>query len=119
MYPKYNSSNFDNDIALLELAQPIDFSACGQYCKPIAWINARDESLYALFGVKAWVHGWGVIRDCKQDIAACSEQEKTFEALYPSKLQQAELKIQNQGEKLRSIVWRKVHYTILNKLHQA
>jgi secreted trypsin-like serine protease len=95
VHPKYNSSNFDNDIALLELAQPIDFSACGQYCKPIAWINARDESLYALFGVKAWVHGWGVIRDCKQDIAACSEQEKTFEALYPSKLQQAELKIEH------------------------
>jgi hypothetical protein len=67
--------------------------------------------LYALLGVKAWVHGWGVIRDCKQDITACSEQEKTFEALYPSKLQQAELK--------SSIVWRKVHYTILNKLHQA
>jgi secreted trypsin-like serine protease len=43
VHPKYNSSNFDNDIALLELAQPIDFSACGQYCKPIAWINARDE----------------------------------------------------------------------------
>ncbi len=93
VHPKYNSSNFDNDIALLELAQLIDFAACGQHCKPIAWINARDESLYTLFGVKAWVHGWGVIRDCKQDIAACSEQEKTFEALYPSKLQQAQLKV--------------------------
>ena len=95
VYPKYNSSNFDNDIALLELAQPIDFSACGQYCKPIAWINERDEPLYAVVGTKAWVHGWGVIKDCKQDIEACTAQEKTFEALYPSKLQQAELKIEH------------------------
>ncbi len=93
VHPKYNSSNFDNDIALLELAQPIDFGDCGQACKSITWINARDEALYAVLGVKAWIHGWGVIRDCKQDIATCDAQEKLFEALYPSRLQGAELKV--------------------------
>ncbi|MBK7300844.1 MAG: serine protease [Moraxellaceae bacterium] len=93
VYPKYNPSNFDNDIALLELVQPIDFIACDQACKSINWINAHDEALYAVLGVKTWIHGWGVIRDCKQDIATCDAQEKTFEALYPAKLQGAELKI--------------------------
>lgn len=95
VHPKYNPENFDNDIALLELDQSIDFAACGQRCRSISWINAHDEALYAVVAVKTWVHGWGVIHDCKQDITACTEQEKTFEALYPSKLQQAELKIVN------------------------
>ncbi|HNC04119.1 MAG TPA: trypsin-like serine protease, partial [Agitococcus sp.] len=78
--PKYNASNFDNDIALLELAQTIDFVTCGQSCKAINWLKAQDEPLYAVIGTKAWVHGWGVIRDCKQDIETCTTEEKAFEA---------------------------------------
>ena len=95
VHPKYNSSNFDNDIALLELAQTIDFVACGQDCKAINWLKAQHEPLYAVVNTKVWVHGWGVIKDCKQDIEACTAQEKIFEALYPSKLQKAALKIEN------------------------
>ncbi|MCB1657224.1 MAG: serine protease [Moraxellaceae bacterium] len=95
VHPKYNSANFDNDIALLELAQNIDFAACSQSCKAINWLKAQDEPLYAVVGTKAWVHGWGVIKDCKQDIEACTAQEKVFEALYPSKLQKAALKIEH------------------------
>ncbi|XP_056625441.1 chymotrypsin-like protease CTRL-1 [Triplophysa dalaica] len=53
-HPNYNSSTFDNDIALLQLSSSVDFTA---HIKPVCLAAAGSEFDE---GIQSWVTGWGV-----------------------------------------------------------
>ncbi|XP_056256398.1 serine protease 27-like [Seriola aureovittata] len=54
--PNYDSSTSDNDIALLRLSSPVDFT---NYIRPVC-LAAGDSDFRA--GTTCWVTGWGTIQ---------------------------------------------------------
>uniref|UniRef100_A0A3P9AYB0 Peptidase S1 domain-containing protein n=1 Tax=Maylandia zebra TaxID=106582 RepID=A0A3P9AYB0_9CICH len=54
-HPNYNSGTNDNDICLLQLSSPVNFSS---YISPVC-LAASDSIFYS--GVNSWVTGWGDI----------------------------------------------------------
>lgn len=73
---------FDNDIALIELATPIDLDACGSHCALIEPVTDNNESNVMGLSSDAYVSGWG------ETIGSASEL-----SYYPPDLQWATLKI--------------------------
>lgn len=63
IHPNYDDESFDEDIALIQLDQPVTFSASIQ---PIGLVSAAQEPELAGDGVLATVTGWGVRRDGQQ-----------------------------------------------------
>ncbi|KAM3598486.1 uncharacterized protein V6R79_018653 [Siganus canaliculatus] len=55
-HPDYNSNTNDNDIALLQLSSPVQFT---DYIRPVCL--AADGSVFNA-GTQAWVTGWGAIQ---------------------------------------------------------
>uniref|UniRef100_A0A3Q2EH61 Peptidase S1 domain-containing protein n=1 Tax=Cyprinodon variegatus TaxID=28743 RepID=A0A3Q2EH61_CYPVA len=55
IHPDYNSSTVDNDIALIRLSEPVNFTS---YISPVC-LAASDSTFYS--GVESWVTGWGNI----------------------------------------------------------
>ncbi|XP_041812141.1 serine protease 27-like [Chelmon rostratus] len=55
-HPDYNSNTFDNDISLLQLSSPVEFSS---YIRPVCL--AASGSVFEA-GTMCWVTGWGTIR---------------------------------------------------------
>jgi len=54
IHPKWNSRTMDNDVALVELTTPLQFSECvGTVCLP-------EKDLVG--GEKVWITGWGTLR---------------------------------------------------------
>ncbi|XP_066522321.1 transmembrane protease serine 9-like [Hoplias malabaricus] len=56
LHPRYNSLNYDNDVALLKLDSPVTFTT---YIRPVC-LSAVDSVLHS--GTDSWVTGWGYIR---------------------------------------------------------
>ncbi|KAL1279426.1 hypothetical protein QQF64_026099 [Cirrhinus molitorella] len=54
-HPKYNSSTFDNDIALVKLSSSVAFS---DFIRPVSLAAAGSE--FAA-GTESWVTGWGLL----------------------------------------------------------
>ncbi|KAL3986561.1 caspase 1 [Sarotherodon galilaeus] len=54
-HPNYNSGTNDNDICLLQLSSPVNFTS---YISPVC-LAASDSTFYS--GVNSWVTGWGNI----------------------------------------------------------
>lgn len=74
----------DNDIALIELETPIDFTACGTACAAIEPVISSNESTLAGISTQATVSGWG-------DTVAGDPQDDDY--FYPPDLQWANLNI--------------------------
>ncbi|XP_076608004.1 serine protease 27-like [Chaetodon auriga] len=55
-HPDYNSNTFDNDMSLLQLSSPVEFT---DYIKPVCL--AAEGSVFEA-GLNCWVTGWGTIR---------------------------------------------------------
>ncbi len=68
---------FDNDIALIELADRIDFEACGERCAKIDLLQADEESSLLADNTPVLVSGWGNTSTTGED--------------YPVELQKAEV----------------------------
>lgn len=49
----------DNDIAVIELSEAIDFAACGSRCAKIEPLTTSNESTLAPVSAQALVSGWG------------------------------------------------------------
>ncbi len=76
MHPQYQAGvNLDQDIALLELKQAVDLSACGARCQVLPWMSSDKEPLYAAAGFPVQVAGWGqmINIDCEKDPAKCQQ----------------------------------------------
>uniref|UniRef100_A0A668UX66 Peptidase S1 domain-containing protein n=1 Tax=Oreochromis aureus TaxID=47969 RepID=A0A668UX66_OREAU len=54
-HPNYNSVTNNNDICLLQLSSPVNFTS---YISPVC-LAASDSTFYS--GVNSWVTGWGTI----------------------------------------------------------
>lgn len=62
IHPGYDTAvgaQFDNDIALLELTEAIDFDVCGSRCAIIERVTPDNESAVVSIGAEALVSGWG------------------------------------------------------------
>lgn len=55
-HPDYNENTNNNDISLLRLSSPVDFTS---YIRPVCL--AADSSVFEA-GTTCWVTGWGTIR---------------------------------------------------------
>ncbi|XP_077386691.1 polyserase-2-like isoform X1 [Festucalex cinctus] len=54
-YPNYNPHTLDNDMALLKLHSPVDFT---DFIRPVC-LAAQDSTFFT--GTESWVTGWGTI----------------------------------------------------------
>lgn len=59
IHPDYNTSGFDNDIALIQLPSPMDLATCGNKCEAIELVTPANEGTTAHPSANAWVSGWG------------------------------------------------------------
>lgn len=60
VHPNYSKPiRFDNDVALLRLAQPIDERGAGANSLPIAFVDRVPSSVGSLAGIMSTVTGWG------------------------------------------------------------
>lgn len=59
VYPTYQGATFDSDIAMLELATPLDLEACGSACAPIQITELGDPLGLSTVGNAAFISGWG------------------------------------------------------------
>ncbi|SDB84995.1 urokinase plasminogen activator [Acinetobacter marinus] len=85
MHEQYNSTAFFNDIAVLELEQPIDMQKCGANCQIIEPISPSIETQNLRASTNLLAAGWGVIEDCETSGSAyctSSEDEITPEEFY-------------------------------------
>ncbi len=91
MNEKYNAfeGTFNNDIALLELAEDIDFSACGDSCAKIDLLQADEEQTLMPFTTPVLISGWGA-----------TFTSANFE-IYPEQLQSAQVFTENCFESNR------------------
>ncbi|XP_036391204.1 uncharacterized protein LOC118782065 [Megalops cyprinoides] len=56
-HPDYDSNTFDNDIALVKLASPVNFT---DFIRPVC-LAASNSSFYN--GTESWITGWGNINE--------------------------------------------------------
>jgi len=76
VHPEYNSSSFKYDIALVQLQQPMDLTACvGSVCLPS---QGKDVPV----GTRCWITGWG----------------RTWTERQPRVLQEAEVTVITQAD---------------------
>ena len=76
IHPGYQAGlNLDNDIALLQLQQPVDLNTCGARCQVIPWMSTDKEPLYAASGFPLQIAGWGqmINIDCEKEPATCQQ----------------------------------------------
>jgi secreted trypsin-like serine protease len=81
VHPSYNPITTDYDIALLELAEPIDLETCGSACATVDILTAAQLHDLLSPSTDALISGWG-------------NTSKTGE-LYASKLQSATIQVKN------------------------
>lgn len=92
VHPDYDDSlNLDNDIALLELSEPVDLARCGMYCRVIPWLPNQQANTLSRIGTAAQIAGWG------QVLANSTTSPSDADALYPSRLQVGQFKIVSCG----------------------
>lgn len=58
-HPDYDPASFNNDIALIELATPVNLTSCGARCAIIPLISAANEDDLMDVGTAALISGWG------------------------------------------------------------
>jgi MYXO-CTERM domain-containing protein len=88
VHPDYDDSrNLDNDIALLELSEPVDLASCGSYCRVIPWLPNQQASVLSRIGAAVQIAGWGQIG------ASNPTFNSEDNAVYPSRLQVGQSKI--------------------------
>lgn len=62
IHPDYDTAvgaQFDNDIALLELADPIDLETCDTRCEVVGVVTSDNESAVIPDGADVLISGWG------------------------------------------------------------
>ncbi|KAM9425864.1 serine protease 27-like [Pholidichthys leucotaenia] len=57
LHPNYNNYSSDNDIALVRLSSPVEFT---EYIRPVC-LAERDSVFNS--GTKSWVTGWGEVKE--------------------------------------------------------
>ena len=88
VHPDYDATrNLDNDIALLELSEPVDLASCGSYCRAIPWLPNQQASTLSRIGTLAQIAGWGQIS------ASNPTSNSDADAVYPSRLQVGQSRI--------------------------
>ncbi|RYG58732.1 serine protease, partial [archaeon] len=88
VHPDYDATrNLDNDIALLELSEPVDLASCGSYCRAIPWLPNQQASTLSGIGALAQIAGWG------QTSASSATSASDADAVYPSRLQVGQSRI--------------------------
>lgn len=88
VHPDYDDErNLDNDIALLELSEPVDLASCGSYCRVIPWLPNQQASVLSRIGAAAQIAGWGQIS------ASNPTSNSDADAVYPSRLQVGQSRI--------------------------
>ena len=97
IHEHYNHRTYDNDIALLQLEQPIDLQQCGERCQTLDWINPTLEQQHATMDSPVQIAGWGVLEDCENSTSLVCQQYsgKTprHPDLYPTTLRYTTLKL--------------------------
>lgn len=68
-HPLYDDRTFDNDIALLKLSAPVNFT---DYVSPVCLASAGSTFFT---GTSSWVTGWGVTSNGK--LADCISKKNT------------------------------------------
>ena len=97
IHEQYDEGSYDNDIALLELAQDIDLIKCGKNCQTINWINPVEERQYAPVASPVQIAGWGILEDCENNSSEICQQYSgkipRHPDLYPTALRYTTLKL--------------------------
>ena len=98
-HEQYNNRNYDNDLALLELVQTVDFIKCGTHCQTIDLINPTIEKQTAPISSPVQIAGWGVLEDCEENQSEICQQYSgkmlQYPELYPTTLRYTTLKLTN------------------------
>lgn len=81
VHPSHHPDGSNYDIALLELAEPVDFDACGNACATVDVLTEEQLTSLARIGTDALISGWGNI--------------STSDTIYADKLQAATVQILN------------------------
>lgn len=79
-HPSYEPASFNNDLALIKLANPVDMTSCGARCAIIPLISAANEDDLMDVGTAAFISGWG-------------NQSNTGASNFPVQLQAAQVSI--------------------------
>ena len=99
IHEQYNNRIYDNDLALLELVQTVDFIKCGTHCQTIDLINPVIEKQNAPILSPVQIAGWGVLEDCDNSQSLVCQhyagQMMRNPALYPTTLRYTTLKLAN------------------------
>lgn len=74
IHEQYNDQTYDNDIALIELVEPVNFSQCGKSCQTIDAIYPEIEKQYAPISSFVQIAGWGIIEDCENSHSLICQQ---------------------------------------------
>lgn len=91
LHPQYRTSGFDHDIALIELATPMNLEICGDNCQVIELVTPANEWSTAMLSARAWVSGWGGIHRYVAD--AEGYPPEGFQQQYTDVLKEVELSI--------------------------
>ncbi len=98
-HEQYNDRNYDNDLALLELVQTVDFIKCGTHCQTIDLINTTIEKQNVPIASPVQIAGWGVLEDCEENQSEICQQYSgkmlRYPELYPTTLRYTTLKLTN------------------------
>ena len=99
IHEQYNNRIYDNDLALLELVQTVDFIKCGTHCQTIDLINPVIEKQNAPIFSPVQIAGWGVLEDCENSQSEICQQYSgkmiRNPQLYPTTLRYTTLKLAN------------------------
>lgn len=97
IHEQYNNRIYDNDLALLELVQTVDFIKCGTHCQTIDLINPVIEKQNAPIFSPVQIAGWGVLEDCENSQSEICQQYSgkmiRNPQLYPTTLRYTTLKL--------------------------
>jgi secreted trypsin-like serine protease len=97
IHEQYNKLNYDNDIALLELENTVDFIKCGTHCQTLDLINPLIEKQNAPIDSPVQIAGWGVLEDCENSQSEICQQYSgqmlRNPQLYPTTLRYTTLKL--------------------------
>lgn len=87
-----NHVNLENDIALVQLSTPVDFTACGNKCQIIPYLTPANDQQYAAVGAQGQIAGWGEAVNCNVTNCSAWQAQPFGTPLAPSQLQVAQFK---------------------------